>query len=236
MMVIFFIYRKNKLKSNKSNPPKNSLERDIISSKVSLKEKKKNKYKDDIQETSQRDISDIKEIKKKSFYQIFIYIIKERILIVQCFYRKNKNLYLNIMLLIFSIINFIGINSFFFSEKNIHQIYLDKNGYNFIYQFKYIFLSSFICYIINIIISVKKILDKINNRTTYIILFSLLSIILLFYWFYVGAITSLFISIKRHLLINTIISLLFEICLEVILIVILTTIKYFRIKKRKLRI
>ena len=159
MMVIFFIYRKNKLKSNKSNPPKNSLERDIISSKVSLKEKKKNKYKDDVQETSQRDISDIKEIKKKSFYQIFIYIIKERILIVQCFYRKNKNPYLNIMLLIFSIINFIGINSFFFSEKNIHQIYLNKNGYNFIYQFKYIFLSSFICYIINIIISVKKILD-----------------------------------------------------------------------------
>ena len=89
---------------------------------MSLKEKKKNKYKDDVQETSQRDISDIKEIKKKSFYQKFIYIIKERILIVQCFYRKNKNLYLNIMLLIFSIIHFIGINSFFFSEKNIHQI------------------------------------------------------------------------------------------------------------------
>ena len=34
---------------------------------MSLKEKKKNKYKDDVQETSQRDISDIKEIKKNHF-------------------------------------------------------------------------------------------------------------------------------------------------------------------------
>ena len=152
------------------------------------------------------------------------------LLIIQCFNIKNEKLYLNILLLIFSIINFIGINTFCFSEKNIHQIYLDKSEYNFGFQIKYIFLSAFICYII---ISVKKLLYKINNRITYIIIFTASSIILLFYWFYVGAITSLYKNIKKHLLINTIISLLFEICLEVLLIVIWTTFKYFRRKRKK---
>ena len=124
------------------------------------------------------------------------------------------------------IINFIGINTFFFSEKNIHQIYLDKNEYNFCYQFKYIILSAFISYIL---IRISKYLSEVDckakNRLKNIIIFTVSGLISLIYWIYVGAITSLYINIKRHLLVNIIICLLFENCLEVLLILIIATLK-----------
>ena len=168
----------------------------------------------------------------RTFIQMFISFIKKRQLIILWLNKKNYAFIIAILFLIFSIINFLGINTFFFSEKNIHQIYNDKNSYNFCYQIKYIILSVFISYII---IRLSKFLYNSKNGHKpkfHFIFISIISFpIFLLYWFYVGAITSLYINIKKHLLINTIICFTFENCLEVLLTLIISILRYFGLKK-----
>ena len=161
---------------------------------------------------------------KTSFLYMFIYSLKERDIIVCFFIKKDDPLILKLILLILSIINYIAVNTFFFSEKNIHQIYLDKNKYNLSYQIEYIISSFFISYffltIAKFSYTLKKNFCSISNKLQLIISFIISSIIFIFYWLYIGAVTSLFINIKKHLIINIvfcyIISFVFKVCLSII--------------------
>ena len=154
--------------------------------------------------------------------------MEKREIIISCFFGDIKEKITKVFLLVFSLLNLIIINTFFFSEKNIHKIYLDKNKYNFGYQFKYIISSNIISFILLAVI--KKIVnyktknrDKNSNKNIKIlhrILFFIIIATLLFFWIYVGTITSLFIKAKQHLLINIIICILFDFLLNAVLSII----------------
>ena len=152
----------------------------------------------------------ITEIKKEGFIQILESDFDKRLLILNC--KKDSNYYMfKILLLLIGMINIIATNIFFFSEKNIHQIYIDKGKYNFGYQIKFIIFSSLISYVL--LYFPKNIINFNNKGKMYKIIlynFFFISLVLfVFYWLYIGAITSTYINAKKHILANSIIALLF---------------------------
>ena len=68
---------------------------------------------------------------KREFIPMSISLLRRNDFILSIFYKGEKPPIFKILRLIFAFINYIAINTFFFSEKNIHRIYLDKNVYNF---------------------------------------------------------------------------------------------------------
>jgi len=145
-------------------------------------------------------------------------------------------LILKTILLILSVINYLAVNTYFFSEKNIHQIYMDKNVYNLSYQLKYIIASFLIGYVFlwaaKFFINVHRSFDFIsNNKYSLMITLIISSIIFIFYWMYIGAVTSLYINIKKHLIVNIVLCFIFTMIFEVLLSLIYATCRIISLKK-----
>ena len=168
---------------------------------------------------------------------MFLYSLKKREIIFSFFNKINNSVILKVILLILSFINYFAVNTFFFSEKNVHQIYLDKDVYNFSYQIKYIMFSLLISYVF---LSIAKYFINmgtkfclISNKVQLFVSFIVSSIIFIFYWLYVGVVTSLYINIKKHLIINIILCFVFSIILEVLLSLIYAACRIISIKTNK---
>ena len=185
---------------------------------------------------------DFKEAKKIYKDKSFIYIMKacliKREVICSFLNHDYKNLQIKTLVIVTALINYIVVNTFFFSEKNIHQIYLDKNEYNFSYQFKYIISSLFISFIF---ISISKFFYSRNEgrhllwkyTPTVIGACVISGILLIFYWLYIGAVTSLYINIKKHLIVNTVLCVIFSIIFEGLLSLISAALLYFAFQRDK---
>ena len=148
----------------------------------------------------------------------------------------NKTIIFKLLRLNFVLINLIVINTLFFSEKNIHQIYIDNNIYNFCYQFKYIILSFLILFIslfVHYFIYSFRAFCKKRGKIFDIILLIISSCLFLLSWIYVGSVTSLYINAKRHLLINIAICFLFGFLFEIILTLIATTFRHLGLNGKK---
>ena len=183
---------------------------------------KKNKEKQSIVDSQKEEYSK----KRINFISIFISSFDKRLLILKC--KKDLNYYIfKILLLIIGIINIIATNIFFFSEKNIHQIYMDKGKYNFGYQIKFIIFSSLISYAL---LYFPKNINFDNRGKFYrIILYSFIFIsvvLFIFYWLYIGAVTSTYINAKKHILTNSIISLLFCYIIDCLFALIFTILEF----------
>ena len=155
--------------------------------------------------------------------------------------RKNTIFLLQIILLVFTIINYIIVNGFFFTEKNIHQIYLDKGKYNFNYQIKYIILASLISsiflYLARFLINIRKEnredKEKSGSFDKRILAFIFVSnSLFIFYWVYLGSLTSTYINAKNHLVINSIITFLFCCILDSFLSLISVILRKISIKRK----
>ena len=160
--------------------------------------------------------------KNNTFLNMLISSIKEREIIFSIFVNKN-----NILILLLSFINYFSTNTFFFTEINIHQIYIDRGKYNFGFQFKYIIgsviLSSFFLYLSKYFYSFNKLCNKnnFNKYTKKKKIFLYISICLfIFYWVYIGSITSTYINIQNHLIINIILTFIYSIIFELFLAII----------------
>ena len=215
-------------------------------SSLSTDDRLKNKAKSQIkQSTLDIDIYEFNKVKEKndkerSFIQKLFSSLKTRLIIFSCFDNKDM-LIIKILLLIYAISNYIVTNAFFFTEKNIHQIYLDKGAYNFNYQLKYIILATLISavflYIAKFFATVKKPFEdeKIPNsyeRSLYIFI-GVSNCLLIFYWVYLGSLTSTYINSKIHLLINAIVTFLFSCVLDFILALISVILRIISLKKDK---
>ena len=191
------------------------------------KNKKKNEENEDDEYLS------FEKAKKRYENKSFIDIIKKSLIdreIIISFINK-KDIKLKALLLVLSLINYLAVNTFFFSEKNIHQIYLDKNEYNISYQFKYIISSLFISFVF---ISLAKFF-YLKRKGTFqlkkgkpiaIIVGALFSTLFVFYWLYIGSVTALYINIKKHLIVNTLLCFIFSIIFEGLLALISAALLY----------
>ena len=174
---------------------------------------------------------------KRNIYEIILSSLKERIIILSFIKYRGINM-IKILIIIYAILNYIVTNAFFFTEKNIHQIYLDKGKYNFKYQIKYIIsatlISSIFIYIAKLFTGVNKIVTKITNQKIlkisihiFICISNCLSI---FYWIYLGSLTSTYINAKLHLFLNAFITSLFSCILECLLALISSILRYLSIE------
>ena len=171
------------------------------------------------------DYSTAYEKDTRDCYELLISVTAKKQIYIFAFTNDNYIRILKISLLVFSLINYYTTNVFFFNDKVIHQIYLDKGSYNFSYQIKYICLSALISsiflYLAKFIFIVKK-NDKELKQIHKCIDFTSVIIILLFifYWLYVGSYTSVFIKSQKHISLNFLLTIVACTVYEIVLTII----------------
>ena len=117
---------------------------------------------------------DALEKDKRTYFQFYISLIKEKHIVLFTFNRnKDYNSFIiKICFLIFSFSLFLVVNAFFFNDLTLHRIYLDYGKFNFIYVLPHIIYSIITTSIINEIIkklslSYPNILGIKNERNEY---------------------------------------------------------------------
>ena len=127
--------------------------------------KNNNKKKQDINDDEELNILTYEEAliyDKREFREYYCSLLMKKDLIFFSFLSKNNyNLkVIKIGLFVFSISVYITVNSFFFRDSNIHQIYNDNGIYDIIFQLPPIIYSSILLIVFNIIIQFFAISEK----------------------------------------------------------------------------
>ena len=167
---------------------------------------------------------------KRTFFQYYISLLKNKHLFLFSFYTYNdyNSRIIKIFLFFFNFGIFITINALFFNDKTIHKIYLDEGNYNFVYQIPQMLYSSILSGIINAFIkylsltqetiikikqaketeddklSKEKIFKKLSIK--FICFFVISSFILIFCFFYISCFCGIYINTQSHLIEDSIIS------------------------------
>ena len=193
---------------------------------------------------------------KRSFYKYYISLIKRKHPILFSFLPikdyNSKIVKIDLFFLSFSIYYFI--NSFFFEEKVIHEIYEEKGIYNLIYFMPFILYSFIISHFIFIFIKYLSLSErnlcqiksssviKANNlvlkvQRCLIIkynCFYILSIIfLIFFWYKLSSFGAVYQNTQTFLIKNTMISFVFSLIFPFIFNLIPCIIRIYSLKKCK---
>ena len=234
--------KKNNKEKNNKNKKKNSQENSNISNlqnysnKNKIRTKSENKiynykYKNlNDQELNSLEYEIAIEIDKRTYFQYYFSLLKKKHLILFTFIKTNDYNLITIKICLFlvSFSLYFTINGFFFDDKTMHKIYVDKGNFNFIYQITQILYSSIVSSIINIILkqlclSENNILDlkkenNIKNMINYsksirkcltikfIIFFILNYILLLFFWYFISCFCAVYKNTQIILIKDTLIS------------------------------
>ena len=180
------------------------------------------------------------ELDKRTFFDYYLYLIKTKIPILFSFYPiDDYNLkIIKICLFFISFDIYFAINTLFFNESKIHQIYRDVGKYNFSFFLPQIIYSFFISYTITTIIKyfslsernfiqikIQKNIENIDVKIEsikkclifkYIVFYIISLIFLILFWFYLSSFCAVYKNTQIYLIINTIIS--FLICIIYIII------------------
>ena len=141
---------------------------------------------------------------KRTYFQLYISLLKERHLLISIFnLNKDYNsLIIKLCLLLFSFVLNIIINTLFFNDSLMHKIYIDKGIYKFSNNIQNIIYSLIIVTIIiiltkRIFLTQKNILEIINENNNYkintTVLMVLRCIIIKFVSFFIFGILLLFL-------------------------------------------
>ena len=170
---------------------------------------------------------------KRNYCQYYFSLLKTKHIFIFAFFNNNdyNSKIIKINLFLFSFTLYYTINTLFFSDHTMHKIYEDKGSFNFLYQLPQIIYSSLISAAFSIIIekmalSQGVILDLKKNKENkmnkdlhikeialiktikikFIVYFSLSSIFLLFFWYYISMFCAIYINTQIHLIKDTLIS------------------------------
>ena len=168
---------------------------------------------------------------KRTFFEFYKALLIGGHLFLFSFYINNKDYNSNIIkmfLFFFHFSIYFTVNALFFNEDTVHEIYIDKGAYNFLYQLSQIIYSTIISAVINIFIkylalsdrniSIVKLEKKLKNikikfkkliktlKIKFIFFFAFSFIILLFCMFYISCFCGIYVNTQSHLLKDTIIS------------------------------
>ena len=185
-------------------------------------------FKDKVKNKKDYDLSEYKTASEKdgrNILELFLSITKKKQIYIFVFIKDNYIKLFKLSLLPFCIVNYFTTNVFFFNDKVIHQIYIDKGNYNFSYQIRIICLASLISsiflYFGKYIFIVKSSDKQINHIVKYIdYVFIIIFLLFVFYWIYVGSFTSVFIKSQKHISINFLLTIVFCTIYEIVLTII----------------
>ena len=171
-----------------------------------------------------------KQYDKRNFVSYYMSLIKAKHILIFTFFPKKdyNSIIIKIDLLFISFSIYYFINSLFFDESTIHQIYEDGGIYNFIYLIPYISYSFIISYILSTIIKYiflserniyqikkEKKLEIAYNKTEkvkkrliikYICFFCLSPLIIGFFWYKLSSFGAVYQNTQYYIIINTLIS------------------------------
>ena len=172
---------------------------------------------------------------KRSIFQVYCFLIKTKLPFLLAFVPLDDYNIIIIKICLFFIffdINF-AVNTLFFNDDTIHQIYKDRGNYNFEYFLPQIIISFIISYIFFTLIkyfslSERNLLelkkeeneDKVYEISEnlkrcliikYIIFFTLNFVFLTLFWFYLSSFCAVYKNTQIYLVLNTIISILISI-------------------------
>ena len=166
----------------------------------------------------------------RSFAQYYLSLLISKHVILFSFYPINDyNIkIIKVSLFVISFDIYFLINTFFFNDTAIHQIYEDKGNYNFSFFMSRIFLAFIISYTIICIIRYfslsERILMKLKNEENknkvyeladsskrsltikYVIFYVLCFIFLSIFWYYLSSFCAIFQNTQIYIVINTFIS------------------------------
>ena len=168
------------------------------------------------------------KLDKRTYFQYYFSLLKMKHIILFTFYTNNdyNSKIIKIILFLFTFALYFTINLLFFNEATLHKIYEDQGKYNFVYQIPYIFYSTIITSVLNIIlkylsltentiIELKKIKNNIKEQNSkiieyltkkLIIFFILIFTFLLFFWYYLICFCGIYKKTQIHLIKDTLIS------------------------------
>jgi len=171
---------------------------------------------------------------KRKFNAYYLSLIKAKHPLIFSFWPTNdyNSLIIKICLFFLSFSFYYFVNSLFFDEKTIHQIYEDKGIYNFIYLVPYILYSFIISHTLSFIIkyiflsdrnlyeiknqkSYRKASDKSSDVKRcliikYICFFVLSYIFISFFWYYLSSFGAVYQNTQIYIIENTLISFSFS--------------------------
>ena len=167
---------------------------------------------------------------KRTYFQYYISLLRTKHPLSFSFIplKDYNSIIIKIDIFILSFSTIYAVNTLFFNDSTIHQIYKDKGDYNFSYFFPKALFSFLISNIINIIIRLiflsernileikseqnrKKAINK-NEKVRrciiikYILFFSIGSLFLLLFWYYLSAFCAVYQNSQVFLILNTFIS------------------------------
>ena len=194
---------------------------------------------------------------KRTYYQYYMSLLVIKNPILFSFYPINdynlKIIKINIFFLAFDIT--FSVNTFFFNDSTLHQIYKDRGKYNLSYFMPKIFYSFLITYIIMIFIknfsSSQKNLLLIKNEDNYIkleekvekikrgllikyILFYIFSFIyLILFWYYLSSFCAIYQNSQIYLIKNAFMSFAIYILFPNFFILLTCAFRMFSLRKKR---
>ena len=194
---------------------------------------------------------------KRTFAQYYLDLLKIKNLILFSFYPIEdyniKIIKISLFFLFFDI--YFAINTLFFNDFTIHQIYIDKGAYNIRYlipQIIYSFIISF--FISNIIkfltlsernfynLKFEKNIDDLNEKARdvkrcliikYILYFTISFLFLILFWFYLSSFCAVYKNSQIYLFKNTIISFCLSIVFSFIILLLPSILRIYSLKQEK---
>ena len=166
----------------------------------------------------------------RTYCEYYISLLKTKHIILFTFFNDidyNSKL-IKIDLFLFNFSLYYAVNTLFFNDNTMHQIYEDEGSFNFVYQLPQIAYSSLISAVINILLKMlalsqglildfkqkkekkdlegreKSLEDKIKVKFILYFLFS--TILLLFFWYYISMFCAIYVNTQLHLIKDTLIS------------------------------
>ena len=169
---------------------------------------------------------------KRSYIQFYISLLKNNHPIIFSFfpYKDYNSQIIKIFLFFFFFCFNLVFNALFFDDDTMHQIYIDKGDFNFIYQIPQIIFSSLISGAIGLLIKFlalsqeniskfkqakkpkhfdkqyKKLLKMLKKK--FISFFMITFLLLLFFMYYISCFCGIYVNNQSHLLKDTIFSFL----------------------------
>ena len=228
--------KNNKNKKEKNENSSHKKETNNNSKLISkLKKNKIIKKVKEIMAYNDSELNDLKyeialQYDKRNYSQYYISLLKTKHSFISIFFNSTdyNSKIIKLDLFLVNFVLYFTINALFFNDNTMHKIFEDKGDYNFIYQIPQILYSSIISVVLGMILKkaalsealilrFKK--DKTNKnlnkrekslydklKIKFILYFSISSIFLLIFWYYISMFCAIYINTQIHLIKDTIVS------------------------------
>ena len=227
-------YNKNAKDLSTSNSLRKNLMfnfQDIISEynqNINKKKDFKKNYHYNDEELNSLDYNNAIQYDKRTYYQYYCSLLKKKHLLFFTFFNNNDyNIFtLKLALFIFSFSLYFTVNVLFFDDNNVHHLYEKQGDIDYLSQIPYIFYSTIISSIINIIIKVFALsnkdmlrIKKIKNfdeaikesallidklKLKFNLFFVICFLFINFFWYFISAFCAVYKNSQALLIDNTI--------------------------------